>query len=232
MGAAHGLRRGRRPRREQQHPEVVDVGGGGAVLLGVHAEVRPRGLERPFERVAQGRRVVAVGEPVGDEDATGQVDAGERRVEQGLVAWFGDDELEVRVRDVAAQMLADPGVVEPGHHRARQDRATQREDVVGCVVQQDAEVRWPAGVEPGAVEGSKARRLVEELPVGPDAVAEAERGKAAMFLGVVPQERCGVGGRERHLGQRRREGCDRIDGQPFGHVLILRRRPPPAGPGV
>ena len=58
------------------------------------------------------------------------------RFEQRLVAGFGDDEPAVRVLDVAQEVLAAPRVVQADDRGAGQRGATEREEVVGGVVEQ------------------------------------------------------------------------------------------------
>ena len=127
---------------------------------------------------------------------------------------LGDDELDVGVRDVVAEMLAPTRVVQPCHGGTGQARTAERKDVVGGVVQQEADVRRAARVEPGAVQRGKALRFGQKLPVGPLAVAEAQ-GRAVGIPGiraVATQERRCVRGGERHLGQRWSEPSERRAG--------------------
>ena len=112
LRADHGLRRVRRPAREDQRPDRVDrrleAGVGGVVP-------RERGLEGRTD--LEHRREVT-----GD------------RGQQLLVLRLGDDQPAVGVLDVAQQVLAPPGVVEADHRRARQRGAAEREEVLraGC----------------------------------------------------------------------------------------------------
>ncbi len=124
------------------------------------------------------RRVVAVGEAVRDEHTSGQVDERERVGELGLMARFGDDELQVRVRHVAGEVLPEPRVVQAGHRHPREPGAAEGEDVVGGVVEQHADVRRTCRVQPGSVEGGEALRLGEQLRMRPDPLAETESGRS------------------------------------------------------
>ena len=122
----------------------------------------------------------AVDEALGDENATGQVCSLDGRVEQRLVAGLGDEELHVGVRDVAGQVFATSGVVQPDHGRPRQSRAAEGEDVVRCVVKEHADVGRTTRVEAGAVQGGESLRFGEKLLVRPDPVSEAESGTIAL----------------------------------------------------
>ena len=143
LRAAHGLRSGRRPGGEEQRPQGVDrqarcdAPACGLPRSGAYRAV----VERSDKHLPRGGGIVAVGEAIRDEDAPGKIEALERRVELLLVAWFGDHELQVRVRDVACEMLAVPGVVQPGDGDACQPGTAQRKDIVGRVVEEDADVR-------------------------------------------------------------------------------------------
>jgi hypothetical protein len=52
------------------------------------------------------------------------------------------------VGGVAEQVLPPSGVVQPDDGRAGERRAAEGEEVVRGVVEQDADVRWPAGRSP------------------------------------------------------------------------------------
>ena len=62
-------------------------------------------------------------------------------------AWRGSVTINphVRVLDVAQEVLIAPGVVEADDRRTRQRGATEREQVVGRVVEEHADVQRPAG---------------------------------------------------------------------------------------
>ena len=82
-------------------------------------------------------------------------------------------------------------VVQPCHGGTGQARTAQRKDVLGGVVQQEADVGGTVRVEPGAVQRSEALRFGQKLAVGPSAVAEAQ-GRTVGIPGiraVATQER-------------------------------------------
>ncbi len=136
------------------------------------------------------------------DDEDGWKAIGDRR-EQRLVAGFGDHEAAVRVLRVAEEVLVAPGVVEPDDRGPDQCRATEHEQVVGRVVEQDRDVTWPLGREALEEQGREPARLVEVLGVRPDLVVELDRDPVAEFLGVAAQERGRVRSDERGLARRR-----------------------------
>ena len=103
-----------------------------------------------------------------------------------------------------------PRVVEPGHSHSDQPGATQREDIVGGVVQQDPDVGRPTRVEPGTEQSGETLRFGEELAMGPDLISEAKGwaiGEECIET-IPPEEGGGIRGREGHLGQwRSNAGC-------------------------
>ncbi len=233
--AAHRLGRGRRSGSEEQHPERVDVGIGAGRLapaLTFRLPVAPGSLQCLLEGLTPGGRLVPVGETVRDEDPARECHSLGARSQLLLVARLGDDELDVGVRDVPAEMRAAPGVVQPRHGGTGQARTAEGEDVVGRVVQQEADVGRSAGVEPGAVQRGKALRLGQELPVCPLALGEAQ-GRTVGISGiraVATQERRCVRSGKRHLGQRwsepsqRRARCHACASSGLG---VLPHRPVP-----
>ena len=90
------------------------------------------------------------------------------------MSWLGDDHLEIGVRDVAAEVFPDACVVEPGQRDPGQGCTAECEDVVRRVVQKDADMGRPTGREARAVERSEELGLLEELSMGPTALAEAK----------------------------------------------------------
>ena len=225
LRAAHRLGRVRCPGCEEQRPEGVHIGvGRSSSALTSRLVVGPGRSECLFERLTRGRRLVRVGESVRDEDPTRECHSLGARSQLLFVTRLGDDELDVGVRDVPAEMLAPTGVVQPCDGGADQARTAERKDVVRCVVQQEADMGRTARVEPGAVQRGKALRFGQQLPVGPLAVSEAQ-GRPVGIPGIGPvaaQERGCVRSRERHLGQRwsepgeRRGGCHVGPGRSFG----------------
>jgi hypothetical protein len=130
---------------------------------------------------------------------------GDRR-EEVLVAGLGHHEPDVRVRGVAQEVLFPAGVVQADDRRARQRRPTEREEVVGRVVEQEPDVERP--VLGGSVEEQvgPAAGFRDVLLVRPDAVAELHRRPVADrgIGGVAAQQRGGVRRRHgRQTGRRR-----------------------------
>ena len=191
LGAAHRLGRGRGPRGEQQHPQRLHVG----LEPGVAGPRRPT-LEGGVERLAHGAGgVVAVGEALRHEQAAREGELAGHRGQQLLVAGLGDEQLDVGVADVGQQVLVASRVVEAHDGRTGQGGAAQAEHVLGGVVEQHGHVRRPGRVEPIEEQGRVAGHLAEDLGVGPDAIAEAQRrsGREGGVGAVAAQERGGVG---------------------------------------
>ena len=83
--------------------------------------------------------------------------------EERFVARLGDHEPAMRVHDVAQQVLAATGVVEPDDGGADQGGASEREEIVGRVVEEHRDV---AGAGPGRSSSNsrgEPARLVEVL---------------------------------------------------------------------
>ncbi len=185
------------------------AGSGDAPARGLPLQRRvPRLVERSDKHLPRGGRIVAVREAIRDEDAPGKIEALDRRIELLLVAWFRDHELHVRMRDVACEMLPVPGVVQPCDGDACQPGTAQRKDIVGRVVEEDADVGGTAGLEARGKQPRIPHRFVEQLGVGPDEVPEAKGRTIGVALvgAVAPQQGRGVRSRQRHLGQRWGEG--------------------------
>ena len=138
-------------------------------------------------------------------------------------------------------MLAPTRGVQPRHGGAGQARTAERKDVVGRVVEQKTHMGRTAGVEPSAVQRGEALRFGQKLAVCPLAVAEAQSGTVGRLdaRAIAAQQRRGVRGGERHLGQRwgepgeRRAGCH--PGSRLGPGLGVRRHrpvPPRSGPPI
>ena len=178
---------------------------------GAPASLRPRrasvlgGVERSREGVAAPRRVVAVGEAVRDEHTSGQVDERESVGELGLMARFGDDELQVRVRHVAGEVLPEPRVVQAGHRHPREPGAAQGEDVVGGVVEQHADVRRTRRVQPGLGRGQRSAPPRRTAPHA----SRSRRRNGERDVRRTPR-RCGAAG---PLRQRRGAGPRRVAAQ-------------------
>jgi hypothetical protein len=96
--------------------------------------------------------------------------------------------------DVERQVFATPGVIEPSHSRSDQPGATEREHVVGRVVQEDAHVWRVTGVEPGPEECGEALGFGEQLLVRPHLISEAKGWTAGVALveAVASEEGSGV----------------------------------------
>ena len=168
LRAAHRLGRGRRSGCEEQRPESVHVGvGRSSPALTSRFVIGPGCLQCLLERLTRGRRLVPVGETVRDEDPSRECHSLGARSQLLLVTRLGDDELDVGVRDVLAEMLAPTRVVQPCHGDTGQARTAERKDVVGRVVQQKADVGGTTRVEPGAVQRGKALRFGQKFPMSP-----------------------------------------------------------------
>ena len=193
LRAADSLRSGRRPRGEQQRPQDVDIGFGRCDLVRRSGTAGGPGcFERSVERLPRDGRIVAVGKAVGDEDANGQVHLLDGRTELGLVSRFGDHELHVGMVDVAGEVLPVSGVVQPHDGGPDQPRATQREDVVGRVVEEDTDMRGAVGTEAGAKQCGKALCFGEELGSGS---TRGRRNEARVDRSSARRCRSGAAGR-------------------------------------
>ena len=181
LGAPDGLGRAGGPRGEQQQVEVAGFGLGrvddGA---GRH---RAMGLDGLF-----GGRIVDQHHPV---IAETEVEPGHQRRPLGV----GDEQLAVRASDVVGQRLTAPRGVDADDHGPGQGGATQPQQEVGNVPQQDAHVERPLATKllqqrpPGGA-------LVDDLPPAPLLVLEPET--EAVVLGASDQQgghghRVGVG---------------------------------------
>ncbi len=114
---------------------------------------------------------------------------------------LGDDQAAMGVLDVAEEVLTAAGVVQPDHRGARKRGAAEREEVLGHVVEEDRDVRRPAGRQPVEQEVRPAAGLRHVLAVGPDPVLEAQRGpRRNRRIGRVAAQECRrVRGRQRRL---------------------------------
>ena len=138
LRADHRLGRRRRARREDQRPRDSTSGSS------------PRSSDDCGQRASTSKIVTRP-------PSTGGSCAGDAGSSSGK--WRGSVTIkpDVRVLDVAPQVLVAAGVVEPDDHRAGERGAAEREQVVGHVVEQDTDVQNAIG---------RARRLCEEQ-VGP-----------------------------------------------------------------
>ena len=212
-----------------QRASTSGSAGAGSALTS-RVVVGPGCLQCLLERLTRGRRLVPVGETVRDEDPSRECHSLGARSQLLLVTRLGDDELDVGVRDVVAEMLAPTGVVQPCHGGTGQARTAERKDVVGRVVQQETDMGGTARVEPGAVQRGKALRFGQKLPVCPLAVAEAQGGTVGIpgIRAVATQERRCVRSRERHLGQRWSEPSERGAGGATSVRAAASASPPPS----
>ena len=128
LGAAHRLGQAGRAGGEDEQEEVV---------------VRGRSRGRRDGAAAVERGLVAG--VVDDQDPFGR-DGVRRVVEQAGEVARGHQGLAVGVVDELGQLLAAVGRVDPDHDRARQRAGDEPEQVVGHVVEQDADVRRPLRV--------------------------------------------------------------------------------------
>ena len=123
-------------------------------------------------------------------------------------------QLHVGVGDVPGQVLVAPGVVETDQGGPDEPGPTEGEDVLGRVVEEDGHMGRTLGIEAGREEGGVAAGLFQELPMGEDQIAEAQRrpvGDGGVGP-VVPQEGGGIGCRQGCLTRRRGQG------HPLGHL--------------
>ena len=88
----------------------------------------------------------------------------------------GQHQLAVAGADVGEQRLAAAGGVEPDHDVAAERGRGQRHRHLGGVVEQDADVRRPVGVEQRAERVGAGRGLGDVLGPGPGAVAARQPG--------------------------------------------------------
>ena len=115
--------------------------------------------------------------------------------------------LDVGVRDVAGQVLAASGVVQPDDARTDQARAADRDHVVGRVVEKHPDVRRPVRAQPRTQHRGEPDARLVELAVGDDKVPELENGAAPIVgvLGVALEQVPRIGcGKRRLTGRRRR----------------------------
>jgi hypothetical protein len=123
-----------------------------------------------------------------------------------LVTGFGDHQLHVGVRDVVPEVLAPAGVVQAGDGGTDEGGAAQGEDVVRCVVEQDADVRRAIRLQALAEEPGEGHRFGQQRGVRPVVIPEVQRRPVAVLGGVAAEERFDIRSGERDLGQWRREG--------------------------
>ena len=113
------------------------------------------------------------------------------------------------VQRVSQEVLVATRVIEADDRGADEPGTTEREEVVGGVVEQHRDMSGCAGRETLEEERREPARLLEVLPVGPGAVAELDRDPIAELLGVAAQEcrrvrcdqGCLPGGRHRTPGE-------------------------------
>ena len=140
------------PRRARREDEEVEV-----------LVVRRR---RRCRRSAVRRRAPCRGRRVDDEQPL----VGHRRldaVEEGEQVAGGDQRLAVGVVDQLGELLAAVGRVDADDDRARDGPGDQPQQVVGHVVEQDADVRRPVGVAHVGEPGGSPPALLDQLAVGP-----------------------------------------------------------------
>ena len=139
--------------------------------------------------------------------------------------------------DVAQEVLVAAGVVEPDHRRARERRTTEREEVVGRVVEQHPDVRASRRAGRSTLEEQvrEPMALGDVLGVRPHPVPEAQRRTIATLrvVGVRREQRRRVGRGHRRLTGRGTHGrglLERSSPGPFeehdrdlpvGRLLVL-----------
>ncbi len=89
------------------------------------------------------------------------------------MALLGHDELAVSVADVGGELLAAPGGVDADNRGARERRATQGEDVLGHIVEKDADVER-AGPALRGQHCRPYRALAHNLGPGPCRLFESQ----------------------------------------------------------
>ena len=180
------LGRVRRARGEDQGPRARGVGFDAGVVVGAPGE-------RVVERAAQHQQL-----------APAEINT----VEQLEVVRLGDHEADVAVLDVALQVLAPTGVIETDDGGARQSGAAEGEQVLGHVVEQDADVERRTVGPPREEQVGPTPAFGHVLAVRPLAVFEPDGRPAGDvgISGVAPEERGGVGRRHGRLAR----GGDRL----------------------
>ncbi len=104
---------------------------------------------------------------------------------------LGHEQLDVRISDVASQVLAASRVVEPDDARADETGSPDCDDIVRGVVEKHRHVRRPVGAQPGAKHLRKPDARSVQLGVGHYEVPELERRTVADFrISCVPLEQC------------------------------------------
>ena len=144
LGHADGLRRARRARREDQEVQRLRVGPAGA-RSGAQRVRSSRGASSG--RGSRRRRRPAGGRPAIPRS---------RPSRSGTWSARGDDEAAVGVADVAGELLAAARRVDADDRGARERRAAEQEEVLGDVLEQDADVERVRGR--AASRSSAARR--------------------------------------------------------------------------
>src|SRR5258708_27909150 len=98
-------------------------------------------------------------------------------------------------------MFLPPSVIDADDRGSGHGGATESEEILGGVVEQHGYVERPVRLASGQEQVGPATRLLDELPVGPDLIAEADGRTipAGRGGGVGPQQRSGVCGRPKGL---------------------------------
>src|SRR5579871_2423648 len=105
----------------------------------------------------------------------------------------------MRVARVAQQVLVATGVIQADDRTTDQRGATEREEVVGRVVEQDRDMTGTVSGQPLEEQRREPARLREVLGVRPALVAELDRDAVAVFGGIAAQQGGGVRRHERSL---------------------------------
>ena len=159
----------------------------------------------------RGGHVVGIGEPVRGHDRRQVVGDGRQQV---LVPRFGEHQPAVRVDRVTEQVFVAARVVEADDRAADERGASEREEVVGRVVEEHRDVAGRAGRKSLEEERGEPARLVEVLGMGPLPVAELDRDAVSELARVAPQQRGRVLGDERRLpgrGNRRHDAREPVE---------------------
>ena len=159
LGAAHGLGVARRPRGEEEQQEVLGCDG-----------------VEPCRGGADAEQVVTVGVAVHAQDVTG-VDPDVEAVEELCPGGVGDDQVAVGEDDVAGELGAAAGGVDPHHGGAGQRGGAEPEEVFGDVVEKHAHMERSRCAQGDGQGGAPAA-------LGHD-VAPRPRGGAGVQTGPV-----------------------------------------------
>jgi hypothetical protein len=168
LRAAHRFRHAGRAGREDEEIEGV-VGDGRDPLF-----CRPGG----------GQHVRVRGLIHGEHAAGWQVEVA--AVEKGRERGFGDHDVAVGVGHELRELGPSVCRVDADRHRAAERGSGQPEEVLGSVLEEDADVRWPIGVVESRVDRGAPLALTDEVAVAPGLVLEEQRRR--VVVGAAQQQ--------------------------------------------